>query len=90
MINFIYASCLVIVSMLIFSIALGPITTVEYLKFIDKSLPEQYLKYGSIFYLVPRICVEAVKIPLESSCLFGIVCLCDREVKKLINRANNS
>lgn len=91
MINFVYTSCLVIVSMLIFSIALGPVTAVEYIKFINGGItPEPFLKYGSIFYLVPRICVEAIKVPIEASCLFGVVCLFDKKVMNIVNKINNS
>lgn len=90
MIDFIYASCLVVICMLLFSIALGPITTVEYLKFVGFNLPDGYLKFGSLFYLVPRIAVEAIKVPLEASCLFGVVCLFDQKVINIVNKINNS
>ncbi len=90
MINFVYTSCLVIISMLIFSVALGPITAVEYIKFINGTIPIEYLRYGSIFYLVPRIAVESIKIPLEASILFGVVCLFDKKVLNLVNKINNS
>ena len=91
MINFIYASALVIILMLIFSIALGPITAVEYIKFINGGItPEPFLKYGSIFYLVPRVAIESLKVPVEASCLFGIVCLFDKKVLNIVNKINNS
>lgn len=91
MINFIYTSCLVILLMLIFSIALGPVTAVEYAKFISGGIvPEQYLKYGSLIYLVPRIAVESIKIPIEASCLFGVVSLFDTKVVNIVNKINNS
>lgn len=91
MINFIYTSGLVIVTMLIFSIALGPITAVEYLKFINGGItPDPFLKYGSIFYLVPRVAIEAIKVPLESTALFGVVCLFDKKVESIVNKINNS
>lgn len=74
-----------------FSIALGPITAVEYIKFINGGItPEPFLKYGSIFYLVPRIAIEAIKVPLESLALFGVVCLFDKKVEGVINKINNS
>ncbi|MCQ3907555.1 MAG: hypothetical protein MJ219_02140 [Mycoplasmoidaceae bacterium] len=91
LINFIYSSGLVLVIMLIFSIALGPITAVEYIKFINGGItPEPFLKYGSIFYLVPRIAIEAIKVPLESMALFGVVCLFDKKVESIVNKINNS
>lgn len=90
MINFIYASCLVVVTMLLFSIALGPVTAVEYAKFIGLSPEEGYLKLGSLFYLIPRIAVEAIKVPLESTILFGVVCLFDKKIINIVNKINNS
>lgn len=91
MINFVYTSSLVIITMLIFSVALGPITAVEYMKFINGGItPEPFLKYGSLFYLVPRVCVEAIKVPVEASCLFGVVCLFDKKVINIVNKINNS
>lgn len=90
MINFVYASCLVVIAMLIFSVALGPITAVEYIKFINGTIPSAYLTYGSIFYLVPRIAVEAIKVPLEATILFGVICLFDKKVLYIVNKINNS
>lgn len=90
MLNFIYTSCLVVVCMLIFSVALGPITAVEYLKFIGLSPASEYIKYGSIFYLVPRIAVEAIKVPIEASCLFGVISLFDKKILNIVNKINNS
>lgn len=90
MINFVYTSSLVIVTMFLFSIALGPITAVEYVRFISGVTPEAFLKYGSIFYLVPRVAVEGIKVPLESLALFGVVSLFDSQVENVVNRINNS
>ncbi|MBQ0045412.1 MAG: ECF transporter S component [Mycoplasma sp.] len=90
MINFIYSSSLVIVSMLVFSVALGPITAVEYAKFAGLDIPEGYAQFGSLFYLVPRVCVEAIKVPVEASCLFGVVCLFDKKVMNIVNKINNT
>ncbi len=91
MINFVYSSSLVVIIMLLFSIALGPITAVEYIKFINGGItPEPFLKYGSLFYLVPRIALEAVKVPVEASVLFGVVCLFDIKVLNIVNKINAS
>jgi len=79
------------VLMLIFSFALGPITAVEYYKFMNGGLtPEAFVKFGSIFYLVPRVAVEAVKVPVEASVVFGIVTLFDVKVINIVNKINNS
>lgn len=89
--NWIYTSTQVMVLMLIFSFALGPITAVEYYKFMNGGLtPESFIKFGSIFYLVPRVAVEAVKVPIEASVVFGIVTLFDTKVINIVNKINNS
>lgn len=88
--TFTYTSSCVVFLILLFSFALGPITVVEYLKFINGTMPSDYLKYGSIFYLVPRVAVESVKVPLEISALFGVVCLFDKKIVNIINKTNAS
>lgn len=91
MLNFVYTSSLVVIAMLIFSIALGPITAVEYIKFINGGItPEPFIKYGSIFYLVPRVAIEAIKVPVEASILFGVICLFDKKVMNIVHKINNS
>lgn len=90
MINFIYTSSLVILIMFIFSIGLGPIIAIEYVKFIGLDIPEEYSKLGSLFYLIPRIAIEAIKVPLETSILFGIICLSENKILNIVNRINNS
>ena len=90
MINFVYTSSLVVLIMLLFAVALGPVTAVEYLKFAGLDIPPGYAEMGSLFYLVPRIAVEAIKVPLEASALFGVVCLFDKKVLNIVNKINNS
>lgn len=91
MLNFIYTSSLVVVTMMLFSIALGPITAVEYFRFINGGItPEPFLRFGSIFYLVPRVAIEAIKVPVESAALFGVVSLFDKKVVNIVNKINNS
>ena len=90
MLSYVYASCLVIVLMATFSFALGPITAVKYAQFVGAKLPSGYLEYGSIFYLVPRVALEAIKVPVEIGVLFGIITLCDSKVKNLVYKINSS
>lgn len=90
MINFVYTSSLVVLIMLLFSIALGPVTAIEYAKFAGLIIPEGYAKLGSLFYLIPRIAIEAIKVPLEASILFGVICLFDTKVLNITNKINNS
>lgn len=89
--TFTYTSSCVVFLILLFSFALGPITAVEYFKFMNGGVaPSSYLKYGSIFYLVPRVAVESVKVPLEISALFGVVSLLDKKIVNIINKTNAS
>lgn len=90
MIDWIYTSSLVTLLMFLFSIALGPITTVEYWKFIGIAIPEGYSKMGALYLLIPRICIESIKVPVESLALFGIICLCDSKLESIVNKINNS
>ncbi|MCV3743332.1 ECF transporter S component [Ureaplasma sp. ES3154-GEN] len=59
----IYGSMLVLFSTLVFSFALGPITSVKYLEYIGRKAT-LYLKYGANYYLLPRIIKESVKTPV--------------------------
>jgi hypothetical protein len=52
--------------MISFSFLLGPIAAVEYLKYINGSYPEMYMRYGLLIYLIPRIIVQSIKVPIES------------------------
>ena len=89
--TFTYTSSCVVFLILLFSFALGPLTAVEYLKFINGGVtPSSYLKYGSIFYLIPRVAVESIKVPIEITALFGVVCLFDKKVHHIINKTNCS
>ena len=81
---FIYSTMLVTVMIITFSFALGPITAVEYLKYINGVYPSNYLTYGVIIYLVPRVVVESIKTPLEALIMFGLV-VATRPVIRSIN-----
>ena len=81
---FIYATMLVTIVIIVFSFALGPITAVEYLKYVNGVYPDNYLLYGTIFYLVPRVIVESIKTPLEALIMYGLV-LATRPIIRNIN-----
>ncbi len=63
---FLYSVALVSIIMISFSFLLGPIAAVEYLKYINGSYPEMYMRYGLLIYLIPRIIVQSIKVPFES------------------------
>lgn len=90
-IAFTYTSTCVVFLIMLFSFALGPLTAVKYLEFINGGVtPQEYLKYGSIFYLVPRVAIESVKVPAEIAVLFGVVCLFDKKINSIISKTNCS
>ena len=90
LITFLYSAINVIIIITLFSFVLGPITAISYLKFIGKQLPKAYLEIGSIFYLVPRIAIETIKVPIEIWLLFMIVNIFDKKIDSLINKINNT
>lgn len=90
LITFLYSAINVIIIITLFSFVLGPITAISYLKFIGKQLPKSYLEIGSIFYLVPRIAIETIKVPIEIWLLFMIVNIFDKKIDSLINKINNT
>ena len=83
---FIYSTMLVTIVIILFSFALGPITAVEYLHYVNGVYPDNYLTYGIIFYLVPRVIVESIKTPLEALIMFGLVLA----TRPLIRNINNT
>lgn len=90
LITYIYTSTCVIVIALLFSFALGPYTAVKYLTFLNGTEPTSYLKYGSIFYLIPRVAIEAIKTPIELAVVYGGVTILDKSLMNTINKINAS
>ena len=56
---------LVILSSMIFSFILGPISAVSYYEYINGKPSSSFLTYGAIFYLIPRVIKESIKAPLQ-------------------------
>lgn len=62
----VYVSTLIIINAMIFSFILGPISSIEYFKFLnDGREPSSFIKYGVIYYLVPRVLKESIKSPIQ-------------------------
>ena len=85
---FIYATLLVIISMTIFSFALGPFSTIEYLKYKNGKIPGNYIKYGVIFYLMPRLIVQSIKVPIESLVLVAGIIFSQKYIQQTIMYTN--
>ncbi|MDE7434044.1 MAG: hypothetical protein K2M43_02920 [Mycoplasmoidaceae bacterium] len=76
----------------IFSFLLGPISTVEYYKYLHNgNFPgdERFLKYGAIIYLIPRVIVQCIKTPLECMVFMGIVWAINPSFNYVITSVNN-
>ena len=69
---------------------LGPITYAEYTKYITGSEPSSFIKYGSMYYLVPRVLKESIKTPIYIVILFGIILAIQNPIKNFINLTKNS
>lgn len=86
---FCYSSSLVITIVLLFSFLLGPITAVQYLYYLNGHLPNNYLEYGTIFYLIPRVCVESVKAPAECALTATVLYIVEPNIKMIHNNTLN-
>lgn len=89
LITFIYATCLVMIIVLIFSLALGPIITVSYLTYVNGSVPDQWMDIGMAYYLIPRVIIDSIKVPLEATLISFIAINLDPMIKNMIANINN-
>lgn len=88
-ITFVYSSTLVTLISVIFSFLLGPITAVEYLYYINGAYPQNYIQYGILFYLIPRIITESIKTPIEAIVLNGSLFVVTPNIIKIKNYLSN-
>ncbi len=84
-----YISKLVIIITTLFSFILGPTIFVEFIRYSTGLTPSNYLRYGSMFYLVPRVLKEAVKTPIYIALLTGIVFAIRTPMAQLYNLGFN-
>ena len=87
---YLYVSLLLITVTILFSFILGPITFVEYTKYITGSEPNSFIKYGSMYYLIPRVLKESVKTPIYIILLFGIILTLKTPITRFICLSKNS
>lgn len=84
--NFIYGSTLVVILMVIFSFLLGPVCAIEYYKFIHNGQePSAFIKYGTIFYLIPRVALESIKVPIEASLMTTLIACLNPSFNRIVN-----
>ncbi len=86
---FIYGTTLVVLLMEIFSFAIGPIATVEYLRALNGKLPAKFEQYGLIVYLIPKVIIQSVKDPFESFLFVGIIWALTPSFDNMLNGLNS-
>ncbi len=86
---YLYISILIIISIIIFSFILGPITQIKFYEFLNNNPPSNYLKYGTMFYLLPRVIKESFKTPIYILLVFLIVFAIKHQFHYNINSAKN-
>lgn len=89
---FIYASSLVSVNILIFSFVMGPISTYSYYVYINGHAPtsQSFIKYGFLIYLIPRIVVQSIKVPIECMLFMSLVYSLNPTFERLKNHLTYS
>ena len=87
---FLYGLTLISVIMIIFSLLLGPISTVEYLKYVNGKYPKNYVKYGLLYYFIPRAIVQTIKVPFEAIIFCSIVLIINPILNNSITQLENS
>lgn len=86
---FLYAITLISVIMAVFSFLLGPISSVEYLKYANGEYPENYIKYGLLIYFIPRVIVQNIKVPIESLLFCSVVLIINPILNNYIMQLEN-
>ncbi len=82
---FIYASLICFLNAILFSFLLGTISSIEYYKFLYGSESPSLIKYGLMFYLLPRIIKETIKTPLQISILISLLWIIIPIFKNILN-----
>ncbi|WP_412032220.1 ECF transporter S component [Malacoplasma muris] len=70
---FIWIVNLTMITTTVFSFLLGPISAAEYFKYANGRESPNVVKYGLIFYLIPRVIKESVKLPLQDFALLLLI-----------------
>ncbi|MEF9985009.1 MAG: ECF transporter S component [Malacoplasma sp.] len=82
----IYVSIIVIMNAFVFSFILGPVSSIEYFKFLnDGREPSSLIKYGVIYYLIPRILKEAIKSPIQIYILLSLIPIVNFAYERIAN-----
>lgn len=64
---------LVLLSSIIFSFVMGPISATGYYEYLNNKQSPSFLKYGAIFYLIPRVIKESIKVPIQTLLFLTVI-----------------
>ncbi len=88
--TFIYSSTLVCIVIIVFSFLLGPISAIEYWKYTHNgAAPSAFLKYGILYYLIPRVGIECIKTPLEILLFCPLILIGKSYFNNMLNTIDN-
>ena len=88
--TFLYSSIICIASTIIFSFVLGPVSAIKYYEYLNNRTPPNLLKYGAIYYLLPRVIKECIKTPIYVFLLLGVLYATYPSVKHIQTLARNT
>lgn len=84
--NFIFCSwliSLVCILSILMSFLLGPISANEFYKYMYGNDSPYFVKYGTIFYLIPRVFKESIKAPIQVLILIIVIPIASNYVEKM-------
>ncbi|MGL4617274.1 MAG: ECF transporter S component [Mycoplasmoidaceae bacterium] len=81
---FLYLTTIGFLNAIIFSFFLGTISAVEYSRIFFPA-NNNFIKYGAMFYVIPRVIKESIKTPIQIILLFSIVMSVTPYFERMIN-----
>lgn len=81
---FLYLTSIGFLNAIIFSFLLGTISAVEYTRIFFPT-NNNFIKYGAMFYVIPRVIKESLKTPIQIILLFSIIISVTPYFQKMIN-----
>lgn len=89
--TFLFITIVALASTVIFSFLLGPISAIEYYKFLNNtSYVPNLVNHGVMYYLLPRVIKECFKTPIYIIVLTALVCALNPAIASFKNRIINS
>ncbi len=89
--TFLLISAMCMITSVIFSFLLGPISAIEYYKWVHNGInPPSLVKFGVVFYLVPRVIKECFKTPIYAILLATIIFPANMIINNIKHKLQNS